>query len=136
MEKTFIAFISLGFACGPEMGDYGQFTVDLTEEEIRILDDIIKEDTKGYKRHVVEERYPELNSKIIEAAQGLVRDVIIHDGVAFLENPVSEEDDEKLEEMNYHDQAEFLASHYGLEPENLDGATVCYYLCREEFSDD
>ena len=86
MEKTLIAFISLGFGCGgPQMGDYGKFTVDLTEDELGKIDEIVKEKTTGYKRFTLAERYPELHHKIVEAAQGLARDVVVHDGVAYLD---------------------------------------------------
>ena len=133
METSFTAFISLGFACGgPEMGDYGEFSVDLTEEELEKINEIVKEDTKGYKRFIVEKRYPELHEKLVSAAQGLVRDVLVHDAVTFMEEPISDEDDAKLETMTYHEQADYLAENYGLEPDSLDGAAVCYYLCKDE----
>ena len=118
------------------MGDYGEFTVDLSEEELKMIDEIIKEETKGYKRFLMEERHPELHSKIISSAQGLVRDVLVHDASTFMEDPVSEEDLVKLETMNYHEQADFLAERYDLEPESLDGVSVCYYLCNEELPSD
>ena len=135
MEKTITAFISLGFACGgPEMGDYGTFTVDLTEAEIKLLDEIVKEETKGYKRHVVEERYPDLHKKIVDAAKDLVRDVIVHDGMQFIED-FTEEDETIYDSLDYHSQAEFLVKKFNLEPEILD-ADVCYYLCRDELPRD
>ena len=137
MKKTLTAFISLGFPCnGPEMGDYGEFVVDLTDEEATILDSIAKEETKGYKRFLVEERYPELHEKIVSAAQELVRDVLVHNALTFMCEPISDEDDERLETMNYHDQADFLAKNYDLEPEDVEIASVCYYLCKEELPHD
>jgi len=135
MERSFIAFISLGFACGgPEMGDYGEFTVNLTEDEIKILDEITKEKTTGYKRKVVAEKYPELHKKIIDAAQGLARDVVVHDGMQFIEN-FTEEDEETFDALDYHGQADFIAKKFDLEPEYID-ADICYYLCREEIPSD
>ena len=137
MKKQLTAFISLGFCCGgPEMGDYGEFTVELSDEENAIIEGIIKEETQGYKRETLEERYPELHSKIVSAGEGLARDVVIHDGVSWLEEPISDEDEIKMSSMSYHEQAEFLAQNYGLEPESLEGAEVCYYLCKEELPED
>ena len=107
MEKTLIAFISLGFACGgPQMGDYGKFTVDFTDEELKQIDEILQEKTTGYKRHILAERYPDLHAKIISAAQSLARDVIVHDAVTFLDEPLTEAEDEKLEKSR-----NFLLSH-------------------------
>lgn len=137
MEITFIAFISLGFACGgPEMGDYGQFTVTLSKDELEKIEGIIKENTRGYKRHILEERFPDLHKKIVAAAQGLVRDVLVHDARAYMENPIPEEVDEMLEGLSYHEQANYLAAHYDLKPETLDGAEVCYYLSDGELPRD
>ena len=138
MEKTFIAFISLGFACGgPEMGDYGEFTVELSEDELLKIDEIIKEDTRGhYKRTVLEERYPDIHDKIVEAAQDLARDVIVHDAVAVVGVSLSAKDNKRLKAMNYHEQANYLAAQYDLEPETLDGAEVCYYLSDGELPRD
>lgn len=137
MKKTFTAFISLGFACGgPEMGDYGEFTMDLSEDDIKKIDEVVNETTKGYKRYLLEERYPELHERIVAAAQGLVRDVIVHDGVSYLEEPITEEDEAKLESMNYHEQSDYLAANYELEPDTLEFANVCYYLCKEEIPRD
>lgn len=139
MDRTFTAFISLGFACGgPEMGDYGEFNVDLSEDEIKKIDNLVKEETNGkrYKRYVLKERFPELHEKIVAAAQGLVRDVLVHDARTFMEDPIPEEVDEKLEKLSYHEQADYLASHYDLEPEDLDGAEVCYYLSNDELPRD
>ena len=45
---------------------------------------------------------------------------------------ISDEDDAKLETMTYHEQADYLAENYGLEPDSLEGAAVCYYLCKDE----
>ena len=138
MKKTFIAFISLGFACGgPEMGDYGEFTVELSEDELMKIDEIIKEDTIGhYKRTVLEERYPDIHNKIVEAAQDLARDVIVHDAVAAVGVSLSAKDYKRLKAMDYHEQANYLAAHYDLEPETLDGAEVCYYLSDSELPRD
>ncbi len=137
MIKTFTAFISLGFACGgPEMGDYGEFTVDLSEDDVKKIDEIVRETTKGYKRFLLEERYPELHARIVAAAQGLVRDVIVHDGVAYLEEPITEEDETKLESMTYHEQTDYLTAKYNLEPDTLELADVCYYLSKEELPRD
>ena len=137
MKQNFTAFISLGFACGgPEMGDYGEFSVDLSDDEIKAIEEIVKEDTKGYKRFLLKERYPNLHEKIVAAAQGLVRDVIVHDAVSFLEEPLSKEDEKKLEAMSYHEQTDFLAANYDLEPDTLELADVCYYLTSEELPRD
>ena len=137
MQQTLNAFISLGFSCGgPEMGDYGKFTVDLSDDEIKAIEEIIKEDTKGYKRYLLKERHPELHEKIVAAAQGLVRDVLVHDAVAFLEEPISEDDEKKLESMSYHEQTNYLAANYDLEPDTLEFADVCYYLTDEELPRD
>ena len=136
MEKTLIAFINLGFSCGPQMGDYGKFTVDLTEDELNKIDEIVKEKTTGYKRYTLAERYPELHNKIVAAAQGLARDVVVHDGVTYLDEPLSEEEDEKIEKMSYREQTDYLASHYDLEPDTLEFAEVCYYLTETEIPSD
>lgn len=137
MEKTFTAFISLGFACGgPEMGDYGEFTIDLSEDDLKKIDEVVKEPTKGYKRFILEERYPDLHERIVAAAQGLVRDVIVHDGVSYLEEPLSEEEEKKLESMSYREQTDYLAANYDLEPDTLELADVCYYLSKEELPRD
>lgn len=117
------------------MGDYGKFTVSLSEEENHIIDQIIKEDTKGYKRHVLEERYPELNEKIINAAMELARDVIVHDAVAYMEKPIPGRVIGILKKLNYHEQADYLAAKYDLEPESIN-ADICYYLCPEEIPGD
>ena len=137
MKKTFTAFISLGFACGgPEMGDYGEFTVELSEDDLKKIDEVVKEPTKGYKRFLLEERYPDLHERIVAAAQGLVRDVIVHDGVSYLEEPLSEEEEKKLESMSYREQTDYLAANYDLEPDTLELADVCYYLSKEELPRD
>lgn len=137
MKQRFIAFISLGFSCGgPEMGDYGDFYVNLSDDEIEAIEEIVKEETKGYKRFLLKERYPDLHEKIVASAQGLVRDVIVHDAVSFLEDPISEEDAKKLEAMGYHEQTDFLAANYDLEPDTLELADVCYYLTSEELPRD
>ena len=137
MEKSFIAFISLGFACGgPEMGDYGSFTVDLNEDEINKIDEIIKEETKGYKRFVVEERYPELHEKIVSAASELAHDVLVHFSLSFMEEPLSEDDEKAFEAKSYHDQAVFIEDRYGPVTEAPDDLSVCYYLCQEELPKD
>ena len=137
MKKSFTAFISLGFPCnGPEAGEYGFFTVDLNDDEINKLDEIIKEETKGYKRFVVEARYPDLHNKIVSAATELVHDVLVHYSLEFLDEPISEEDENVLDAMSYHDQAAFIEDKYGAVTDTPDDLSVCYYLCDEELPND
>lgn len=118
------------------MGDYGEFTIDLSEDDLKKIDEVVKEPTKGYKRFILEERYPDLHERIVAAAQGLVRDVIVHDGVSYLEEPLSEEEEKKLESMSYREQTDYLAANYDLEPDTLELADVCYYLSKEELPRD
>ena len=117
------------------MGDYGEFTVNLSDEEIGIIDSIINEETKGYKRNTLKERYPDLHQKIVDSASGLARDVLVHEGVTFLDKPLPNRVIGLLKKMSYHEQADYLASKYDLEPECID-ADVCYYLCKEELPED
>ena len=80
MTKEFIAYVSLGFGCGPEMGEYGKFSVDLTTEECDALDRIATDDNiKGWKRNAVSELYPALDEKIRQAGQNLVEQVSLMD---------------------------------------------------------
>ena len=136
MERTFDAFISLGFPCGgPEAGDFGTFTVELDEEEMSLIDEVIQEKTIGYKRFTLAERFPNLHNKIVDAASELVRDIIILSAPpeAFPQEDYEEIEEELSEIENVHDKAEYLVSRIPeLEPESLDGAEVCYYLCKEE----
>lgn len=82
MKKTITAFISLGFCCcGPEMGEYGTFDVELSEEEAVQIDEVVKAGSKGYLRYVLQERYPELDEKIVDAAKTLVRNVCRKNGL-------------------------------------------------------
>ncbi len=138
MERIFTAFISLGIPCnGPEAGDYGLFTVDLEEDEIKTLDGIVQERPNGYMRNIVKEKYPHLHGKIVSAAQGLVRDVIINNTELF--EPLSESVLTMLDSKSYHEKAEYLSNHIdGIEPdiEQLENAEVCYYLCDDEIPHD
>ena len=68
------------------------------------------------------------------AAKDLVRDVIVHDGMQFIED-FTEEDETIYDSLDYHSQTEFLVKKFNLEPEILD-ADVCYYLCRDELPRD
>ena len=138
MERSIIAFISLGFGCGgPEYGDYGTFTVNVTEEENKAINEIANMSCKDYKRVALKEKYPELDEKIVKAAKGLVRDVLINS--AELEGPLSDKDREAMSKLTYHEQANYLAKHFkDLEPddEQLGFAEVCYYLSDDEIPND
>ncbi len=138
METSFIAFISLGFeSSGREIGDYGKIIVNLTDEEKKAIAEIVKVSTKGYKRDALKENYPAIDKKIVDAANNLVRDVIINNAELF--EPLSDEVQKTLSAMTYHEQADFLATHIeGLEPdaEQLKLAKVCYYLCDDEIPRD
>lgn len=151
MEKTFTAFISLGLGCGPEMGDYGEFTVDLTQDEVKQVNEVVNIETKGYKRKELEKRYPELHAKIERAASSLARDVIVHNAFQFIDLGdfiECDDDDEekyeaavnaeiaKIDAMEYHDAADYMATKYDLEPDDIEGAAICYYLTKEELPSD
>lgn len=80
MVKDVVAFVSLGYSCGPEMGDFGKFTVDLTKEELDAVYSVVKDaSTKGYKRNVLAERFPEIDNKIRIAGRELVERISLMD---------------------------------------------------------
>ena len=107
MEKSIIAFISLGFGCGgPEEGEYGEFTVDLSDDEIKAIDEVVKTKTTVYKRNLLKKRYPELDKKIVDAARGLVRDVLVN--YPELDEDLTDADLEAMSSMTYHERADYL----------------------------
>ena len=148
MKKDLIVFISLGSRCGgPEAGGFGKVTVDFTEEEEKAIDEVVREETKGYKRKLLEERYPEIHQKIVESSRTLARDVVINDGLNYPEEyaVLSEDEAQDILKLNFHDTAEYLISHHKetfdpayLEPDIdiLETVDVCYYLYDKEIPSD
>lgn len=136
MKKTIVAFIKLGCECsGREVGEYGQFEVELSAEEQAQIDEVVNSGAKGYLRNTLKERYPELDRKIVDAAHDLVFDIWVEDGVCELksigelESPVSIED---------HEDAVEVAKQYdfAITEDVIAEADVCYYLTKEEIPDD
>lgn len=68
MTKSIIAFFSLGMTCGPEVGRYGRFDVELTLDEDARIEEVIRDHKPGYIRSTLKERYPELHQKIVDAS--------------------------------------------------------------------
>lgn len=79
MKRELNAFVSFGLRCnGPEAGDYGRFTVNLTDEEWAKVDSIIANPSgKRYLRFDVESKYPDIDEKIREAGDMLVRKISV-----------------------------------------------------------
>lgn len=139
MKLNLIAFISLGFACGgPEMGSYGEFTVDLTDDEKAKIDEVVAND-KGHSYHRValKSLYPEIDAKIVEAASALRLKVIANDALSMAEKkPRCFNIDKIIAKSASIDEAiDTIGKKLGCDL-GLDLANVCYYLSENEIPAD
>lgn len=109
MTREIIAFISLGFGCGPEMGSYGKFSVELTEDEQKQIEEAVASEGVGYKRNYLEENYPELHSKIIAAGFQLAKEVGTMEAIG-CSDVLTDEDLEAIEGMTRPEAVEYVLS--------------------------
>lgn len=140
MTKSIIAFFSFGFSCGPEMGSYGRFNLELTQEECFQIEDAIQNHQPGYIRETIKNKYPELHEKIVKASENVKRDITIltlYDMGAF-ENEVDEEHEDEFWDLPFNTRVNTICELNNINKEDIeiDDIITCYYLTEKEIPED
>lgn len=140
MTKSIIAFFSLGMTCGPEVGRYARFDVELTPEENAHIEEVIRDHKPGYIRTTLKERYPELHQKIVDASADVKRDITIYclyETGAFF-SVVDEEDEDEFWDAPFSTQIDTICKLNGFTREDIDidDVITCYYLTEQELPGD
>lgn len=140
MTKSIIAFFSLGMTCGPEVGRYARFDVELTPEEDARIEEVIHDHKPGYIRSTLKERYPELHQKIVDASASVKRDITIYclyETGAFF-HIVDEEDEDEFWDAPFETQIDTICKLNGFTREDIDIEDVitCYFLTEQELPGD
>ena len=140
MTRSIIAFFSLGMTCGPEVGRYGRFDVELTPEEDARIEEVIRDHKPGYIRTTLKERYPELHQKIVDASAAIKRDITIYclyETGAFF-SVVDDENESEFWDAPFSVQIDTICESNGFTREeiDIDDVATCYYLTEQELPGD